>query len=105
MSTQNRTRSIDNPEDYQVTIVVVPEKYPKSNRSDPAPQPDKAPHWLILIAYLAYLRAMRPRPIPETSALRILILTTGLVLVILALVIAGAPEQVAGVVANWPFLP
>lgn len=84
---------------FPVVLFVVAREEAKTN------EPNKAPHWLIFLAYLAYLRAMRPQSTPEVSALRMLIVITGLVLVTVALVVAGAPDKVGEVVHNWPILP
>jgi drug/metabolite transporter (DMT)-like permease len=68
-------------------------------------QPADIPRWLVFLAYLAYLRAMRPHPPAEATVLRLLGVIVGLVLVVVALVAAGAPDQVAEALKAWPMVP
>lgn len=63
------------------------------------------PTWLVFVAYLAYLRSIRPQPPSEINVLRSLIIVTGLVLVVVALVAAGAPDEVSQVIKHWPIIP
>ena len=63
-----------------------------------------ASHWLAFLAYLAYLRSVRPPPSSEVVALRLLIVVVGLVLVALMLVVVGRPELVDEVLRRWPAL-
>lgn len=69
------------------------------------PQSDRLPIWLILLMYLAYLHATQPRHPTEVVVLRTLILVVGLVLTVVAVVAAGAPEVIVEVVKHWPSLP
>lgn len=80
--------------------LITRQKMPSEHRHD-----DDTPKWLVFLAYLAYLRAMRPQEAPEPGTLRLLIVVVGLILVVVALVAAGAPEQVAAVLHNWPVIP
>lgn len=80
---------------------------------------DHVEHWLAFLAYLAYLflvyRSMQPtRSEPPyemrglgrlIGALRLQITIVGLVLIVVALVAAAAPEEVVKVVSQWPILP
>lgn len=68
-------------------------------------QSEHIPKWLVFLAYLAYLIAMRPQKSPEIGTLRTLIVIVGLVLSIVALVVAGTPEIVKDVIAHWPVMP
>lgn len=70
-----------------------------------SPHPEPMPRWLLFLAYLAWLRAMRRERSTPERVLRTLIITVGLVLVVVALGAAGAPEVVADVLQNWPLLP
>ncbi len=72
--------------------------------SHATPQVERVPSWLILIAYLAYLRAMQPQRPTEVTVLRTLLLVVGLVLTVVALVTAGAPELVVEMLQQWPAL-
>lgn len=69
------------------------------------PEPKRVPTWLVFLAYLAYLRATRPQQARETGVLRSLIIVVGLVLVVVALVAAGSPENVGAALRNWPMIP
>ena len=60
--------------------------------------------WLMLFAYLAYLRTVRAQQNPERVLLR-LISIVGIVLGIVALVVAGAPEKVSELIRLWPIMP
>jgi hypothetical protein len=64
-------------------------------------QPERTPTWLVLLAYFAYLRAMRPQQPPEIKTLRWLILA----FIVMALVSAGAPEKVVEVIRHWSIIP
>ena len=89
---------------------------PRSGNSRPL---DHVEHWLAFLAYLAYLflvyRSMHPtRSEPPyemrglgrlIGALRLLIATAGMVLIVVALVAAAAPEEVVKVISQWPILP
>jgi hypothetical protein len=72
--------------------------------SQPKPQSEPMPAWLILIAYLAYLRAMQPQRPTEVIVLRTLILVVGFVLTVVAVVAAGAPEVVIDILKHWPVI-
>jgi hypothetical protein len=75
------------------------------NRRESRSEPERIPTWLVFLAYLAYLRAMRPQQPPEARVLHSLIVVIGLVLVVVALVAAGAPENVGEAIQNWPIIP
>jgi hypothetical protein len=80
---------------------------------------DHVEHWLTFLAYLAYLffvyrsmQPMRSEPPYEMrglgrliGALRLLIAIAGMVLIVVALVAAAAPEEVVKVISQWPILP
>jgi len=61
--------------------------------------------WVALLAYLAFLRAMKPQQNPSVRVLLWLIAVVGAVLGIVALVAAGAPDKVGELVRFWPFAP
>lgn len=67
------------------------------------------PDWLSFAAYLAYLLTLKRMtcPVPTTTdrVLVRLITIVGFVLVVLALVVIGAPDVVSDIAKNWPFLP
>ena len=77
---------------------------PKTEQLNPRPPADLPP-WMIFLLYLAWLRAMRPQPPVTATVLRTLIIAVALVLVVVALVAAGAPEVVADVMQQWPLTP
>lgn len=60
---------------------------------------------LEFLAYLLYLRAMRPAPSTDQRVVYALISITGLILLTFLLLVAGAPDLAASVVRHWPFLP
>ena len=60
---------------------------------------------LMFLAYVAYLRAMRLQFSPETKVLRTLIVVVGLVLTVVALVVAGKPNMVPEVLKYLPSIP
>jgi len=74
-------------------------------RRQPHSVPERPPSWLVFLAYLAYLRAMKQKPPPEVAVLRMLIAVVGLVLVALMTVAAGAPEHLKDILSHWPILP
>jgi len=64
------------------------------------------PWWVVVLAYLAYLRSMRPVRSARSSEAWVLIwliVISGLVLAVLALVVGGAPGEVVDLVRSWPF--
>ena len=61
--------------------------------------------WLQFLAYLVMVRALRDHPSTEQAVLRTLIVVVGLVLVVVALCAAGAPEVVGQVLQHWPLTP
>ena len=71
----------------------------------PEPQRERVSPWLQFLAYLVVIRALRERPTTEQAVLRILIIVVGLVLIVVALCAAGAPEVVEQVVQHWPLTP
>lgn len=68
-------------------------------------QSERMPTWLVFMAYLAYLRAMQPQRTPEVAVLRTFIIVVGLVLTVVALVAAGAPNMVVDAIKHWPLIP
>lgn len=68
-------------------------------------QLERMPTWLVFIVYLAYLRAIQPQRIPEVTVMRTLIIVVGLVLTVVALVAAGAPNTVVDIIKHWPLIP
>jgi len=61
--------------------------------------------WMLLLAYLAYLQASRPQRATEAEVLRTLIVVVGLVLCVVALVAARAPDVATELVKHWPIVP
>lgn len=81
-------------------------KYNGNGDQDPSVKSESTMNSLTLfLAYLAYLKAIRPSPPPEVSALRLLIVVTGLLLIVIALVAAGAADQIGSALTNWPIMP
>lgn len=79
-------------------IACVKSKKKSNNDSD-------IPPWLVFLAYLAYLRSMKPVQSPENKTLRLLIAMVGFVLVAITLAIMGSPEKVSDLLQHWPFIP
>lgn len=78
-------------------IIVIIER----KESEPGPMP----HWMMFLLYLAWLRAVHPQPHISVTVLATLIISVALVLTVVALVAAGAPEMVAETLKNWPIAP
>ena len=74
-------------------------------RHRPAPQREQVSPWLQFLTYLVLVRALRDRPTTDQVVLRTLIVVIGLVLVVVALCAAGAPEVVVQVLQHWPLTP
>lgn len=68
-------------------------------------QPQPLPNWMLFLLYLAWLRATRPQPHPSVTVLHTLIIAVALVLTVVALVAAGAPEAVVEMMKHWPIAP
>jgi|SRR5581483_1955355 len=66
---------------------------------------DRMPIWLLFLAYLAYLRATQPQRPPELALLRTLILATMLILIVVALVVAGDPKTIPDVLQHLHLIP
>ena len=65
-------------------------------------------NWLDLLAYLAYLRylqATRSQPPANVQISHVLIVAMALVLTVVALVAAGAPQYVVDILKYWPLHP
>lgn len=60
---------------------------------------------LAFLAWLAYLRALRPQATTEERVLRLLIVCVVLLLIVVALVAAGASDEVKDVLLSWPVVP
>lgn len=70
------------------------------------PPPRKPmPHWMVLLAYLAYLYTVRPQEPPIVVILRTLIVVMGLAAVVAILAAAGMPDVIPWVLRHWPFIP
>lgn len=74
-------------------------------KSEQKSAPQQMPNWMLFLLYLAWLRATRPQPQSSVTVLTTLIIAVALVLTVVALVAAGAPEAVAEVLKHWPVLP
>jgi hypothetical protein len=68
-------------------------------------QLERMPTWLVFMIYLTYLRAIQPQRTPEVAVIRTLIIVVGLVLTVVALVAAGAPNTVVDIIKHWPLIP
>ena len=73
--------------------------------SSAANQPCKADGLPSVLAFFAYLWTTRQLPPPEVSTIRLLIIAVAMVLVVVALVAVGAPDQVSNTLAHWPLIP
>ena len=71
----------------------------------PEPRRERVSPWMQFLAYLVLVRALRDRPATEQVVLRTLIVVVGLVLIVVALCAAGAPEVVGPVLQHWPLIP
>lgn len=63
------------------------------------------PSLLEFLAFLVYLRSVRPSEPHLTKVLLTLILVVGMVLVVLALVVIGKPEYVSEALQHLPVVP